>query len=61
MFSKELFLLFKLFLKLKGTLAALWPFLAIIAEVIILCIIILVFEKKCAKKETTNEDEAENL
>ena len=45
----------------KDTLAALWPFLAIIGEVVILCVIILIFEKKCAKKEATSEDEAENL
>lgn len=40
---------------LSDTLAALWPFLAIVGEVAILCTIILIFEKKCGKKNSTNE------
>jgi len=46
-------------LRVKDTLAALWPFLAIVAEVLILCIIILIYEKKCNKKTNQNEDEQE--
>ncbi len=51
--------------RVKDALAALWPFLAIIAEVVILCVIILVYEKKCAKKPSSQNDEdneqAQNL
>jgi hypothetical protein len=43
-------------LRVKNTLAALWPFIGIIIEVAVLCVIILVFEKKCGKKA---EDESE--
>lgn len=46
-------------LRVKDALAALWPFLAIVAEVIILCVIILVYEKKCAKKPANHEEENE--
>jgi hypothetical protein len=45
-------------LRVKDAYAALWPFLAIIAEVLALCTIILIYEKKCAKKNA-NEDENE--
>lgn len=50
-------------LRVKNTLAALWPFLGICAEVIILCVIIIVYEKKCNKKSHNNEDneQTENL
>lgn len=51
-------------LRVKHTLAALWPFLAIVAEVLILCVIILIYEKKCNKKpQNVGEDneQAENL
>lgn len=50
-------------LRVKNTLAALWPFLGICAEVIILCVIIIVYEKKCNKKSHNNEDneQSENL
>jgi hypothetical protein len=50
-------------LRVKDTLAALWPFLGIVAEVLILCVIILIYEKKCHKKpknELDNE-QTENL
>ena len=51
-------------LRVKDALAALWPFLAIVAEVIVLCLIILIYEKKCSKKSRTAEDDngvTENL
>lgn len=54
----------KFVLRVKNTLAALWPFLAIVAEVLVLCVIILIYEKKCNKKpQTTGEDneQTENL
>lgn len=37
-------------------LAALWPFLGICAEVIILCAIILIYEKKRNKSEMEESD-----
>lgn len=46
-------------LRVKDALAALWPFLAIVAEVIILCLIILIYEKKCAKKPSNNDEDNE--
>jgi hypothetical protein len=44
---------------LIDALAALWPFLGIVAEVALLCLIILIYEKKCAKRPSNNEDETE--
>jgi len=46
-------------LRVKDALAALWPFLAIVAEVLILCIILFIYEKKCSKKRNNGEDENE--
>lgn len=43
-------------LRVKNPLAALWPFLAIVGEVVVLCVIILVYEKKCTKKNQNEED-----
>lgn len=51
-------------LRVKNSLTALWPFLGIVAEVLILCVIILIYEKKCNKKpEESKEDneQSENL
>jgi hypothetical protein len=49
----------KIHLRVKSALAALWPFLGIVAEVVILCIIILSYETRCGKKKNTEEDENE--
>ena len=42
--------------RVKDKLAALWPFLGICAEVLILCIIILIYEKKRNKSELEESD-----
>ncbi|XP_052795596.1 neuroplastin-like [Mya arenaria] len=44
--------------RVKDKLAALWPFLGIVAEVVILCVIILVYEKRRSKK-LAEEDETD--
>lgn len=44
-------------LRVKDTLAALWPFLGIVVQVAVLCVIILVFEKKCGKKPEEEDGE----
>lgn len=44
------------FVRVKGKLAALWPFLGICAEVFILCAIILIYEKKRNKQEMEDSD-----
>ena len=54
----------KFTLRVKDILAALWPILAIVAEVFILCVIILIYEKKCNKKPHTtgiDNEQSENL
>lgn len=43
-------------LRVKDKLAALWPFLGICAEVIVLCAIILIYEKKRNKAELEESD-----
>lgn len=43
-------------LRVKDKLAALWPFLGIVAEVVILCAIILVYEKRRSKKLAEEDD-----
>jgi len=50
----------KIVLRVKDALAVLWPFLAIVVEVIVLCLIILIYEKKCANKGNRDADEAED-
>ncbi|XP_017060423.2 basigin isoform X2 [Drosophila ficusphila] len=42
--------------RVKGKFAALWPFLGICAEVLILCIIILIYEKRRNKSELEESD-----
>lgn len=54
----------KFTLRVKDMLAALWPILAIVAEVLILCIIIFIYEKKCSKKPEQpglDNEQSENL
>lgn len=46
----------KTFVRVKDKLAALWPFLGICAEVIVLCSIILIYEKKRNKAELEESD-----
>jgi hypothetical protein len=41
-------------------LAALWPFLGIVAEVVILCTIIFIYEKKRNKDASVDEDPAQD-
>lgn len=43
-------------LRVKDKLAALWPFLGICAEVLVLCAIILIYEKKRNKSELDESD-----
>lgn len=43
-------------IKVKDKLAALWPFLGICAEVVVLCTIILIYEKKRNKAELEESD-----
>ncbi|XP_023288110.1 basigin isoform X2 [Orussus abietinus] len=43
-------------LRVKDKLAALWPFLGICAEVVVLCAIILIYEKKRNKAELEESD-----
>ncbi|XP_064607823.1 basigin-like [Liolophura sinensis] len=42
--------------RVKDKLAALWPFLGIVAEVAILCLIIFIYEKKRSKESDDEED-----
>jgi hypothetical protein len=49
----------KINLRVKSALAALWPFLGIVAEVFILCVIILSYETRCGKKKKSDDDEGE--
>ncbi|XP_017068449.1 neuroplastin isoform X2 [Drosophila eugracilis] len=42
--------------RVKGKFAAVWPFLGICAEVLILCIIILIYEKRRNKSELEESD-----
>lgn len=44
------------FVRVKDKLAALWPFLGICAEVVVLCTIILIYEKKRNKTELEESD-----
>lgn len=44
------------YVRVKGKLAALWPFLGICAEVFVLCAIILIYEKKRNKAEMDESD-----
>ncbi|TMW51270.1 hypothetical protein DOY81_003656, partial [Sarcophaga bullata] len=44
------------FVRVKGKFAALWPFLGICAEVLILCTIILIYEKRRNKSELEESD-----
>lgn len=43
-------------IRVKDKLAALWPFLGIVAEVIVLCAIILIYEKRKSKQMQDEDD-----
>jgi len=45
-----------IYVRVKGKLAALWPFLGICAEVFVLCAIILIYEKRRNKAELEESD-----
>lgn len=44
------------YLRIKDKLAALWPFLGIVAEVFVLCAIILIYEKRRNKTDLEESD-----
>uniref|UniRef100_A0A8D8X101 Basigin n=1 Tax=Cacopsylla melanoneura TaxID=428564 RepID=A0A8D8X101_9HEMI len=44
------------YVRVKDKLAALWPFLGIVVEVVVLCTIILIYEKKRNKSELEESD-----
>lgn len=44
------------YVRVKGKLAALWPFIGICAEVFVLCAIILIYEKRRNKQEAEESD-----
>nr|AJA37864.1 I-type lectin-like protein 4 [Littorina littorea] len=46
----------EILVRVKDKLAALWPFLGIVAEVVILCTIIFIYEKKRNKDAAEDED-----
>ena len=45
-------------IRVKDKMAALWPFLAIVAEVLVLCTIIFVYEKRRTKAADLDDDAA---
>jgi len=47
-------------LRVKGKFAALWPFLGICAEVIILCVGIFIYERRTKARNDIDEEEEEN-
>ena len=48
------------FVRVKDKYAALWPFIGIVAEVLVLCIIICVCEKRKASKDSVDDEEEYN-
>ncbi|OQV22413.1 hypothetical protein BV898_03587 [Hypsibius exemplaris] len=58
--TREKINVFGVELKVKDKLAALWPFLGIVAEVVVLCAIIFIYEKR-RNKTVEDEDEVETL
>lgn len=48
----------RILIRVKDKLAALWPFLVIVAEVLILCTVIFVYEKRRSKTDELEDDNA---
>lgn len=47
----------RVLIRIKDRLAALWPFLGIVGEVVVLCVVIFVHENRRSKEKVDDEDE----
>ncbi|CAG5121378.1 unnamed protein product [Candidula unifasciata] len=48
-------------IRIKDKLAALWPFLGIVGEVVLLCIIIFIYERRRSKQVLMEDNAAQNI